>query len=356
MVEKNIDRMNVAISFCGEGFGHASRISAIASELKKYHNLTFWCPKTVESFFRNNYSHGKVFNVPLLSLVKKNNKLQAYDTVKINIKNLLFNHEIIDNLAKQLLDLKIDVVISDYEPFLVKAANKLGIPVLLFNHPGIITRFKKFSINYFFSRVTANFMMPGFNSDNLIISSFYNGDVGPIIRDEIKNIVVKNEDFILVYLKTSLKDKLLPALKSLNQYNFRLFPNNNYDFVSSLANCKGVIAPAGHQLISECIYLKKPLLVIPEAGQYEQILNAEMLLKTGLGQIIFEKNISKSISNFISLTDEGFFKLNDSLINFNFNDDLQKAINKINIFLYNCNLKKQNFKSTKQIDIESYHY
>ena len=37
------------------------------------------------------------------------------------------------------------------------------------------------------------------------------------------------------------------------------------------------------------------MLVIPEAGQYEQLLNAEMLVKTGMGEIIAEKNIEESI-------------------------------------------------------------
>ncbi len=338
--------MNIAVSFCGEGLGHASRMSAVASELRKFHNLFFWCPDQVKPFFKSTYNDAKLYTVPLLSLIKKNNKLQASSTVKINFKTLFFNKNIVNKLAKQLLFLKIDAVISDYEPFLVKAAKQVGIPVLLFNHPGIIKKFAKISLSYFFSRVTAHFMMPYAQKNKLIISSFYHGDIGPILRKEIKTAIIKKDDFILVYLKTSLAEKLLPILQDLKEINFRFFPNEEYDFISSLASCKAVVAPAGHQLISECLYLKKPILVIPEVGQYEQLLNAEMVVKTGYGNIIDENNMKESIINFTDKVSENFFKNNGHLTNFIFTDDLENAVNKINTFLQNCNFKMNKTKQT----------
>jgi len=36
-------------------------------------------------------------------------------------------------------------------------------------------------------------------------------------------------------------------------------------------------------LISECMYLKKKMLLLPLAGQYEQIINAHYVQKLGLG-------------------------------------------------------------------------
>lgn len=85
----------------------------------------------------------------------------------------------------------------------------------------------------------------------------------------------------MVYLKKSLAEELLPILKLFPQNKLRFFPNSEHDFITSLASCRGVISSAGHQLISECLHLQKPMLVIPESGQYEQQLNAEMLEKTG---------------------------------------------------------------------------
>lgn len=44
-----------------------------------------------------------------------------------------------------------------------------------------------------------------------------------------------------------------------------------------------MIASAGFSLISECMYLKKKMLLLPLAGQYEQIINAHYIQKLGLG-------------------------------------------------------------------------
>ncbi len=54
-------------------------------------------------------------------------------------------------------------------------------------------------------------------------------------------------------------------------------------FLNDLAAAKGVIASAGFSLLSECLYLKKKMLLQPVAGQYEQVINAQYVEKLGLG-------------------------------------------------------------------------
>jgi uncharacterized protein (TIGR00661 family) len=54
-------------------------------------------------------------------------------------------------------------------------------------------------------------------------------------------------------------------------------------FLADLASARGVVASAGFSLISECLYLKKKMLLLPLAGQYEQIINAHYIQKLGLG-------------------------------------------------------------------------
>ena len=54
-------------------------------------------------------------------------------------------------------------------------------------------------------------------------------------------------------------------------------------FATDLAAAKGVIASAGYSLISECLHLRKKMLLLPLAGQYEQLLNARYVEKLGLG-------------------------------------------------------------------------
>ena len=95
----------------------------------------------------------------------------------------------------------------------------------------------------------------------------------------------QKKDFFLVYEKTPFFRKTLKEhLSKIEQINFKFFPDRHQDFIKALASCRGIIAPAGHQLICEACYLKKPLLVIPEKGQHEQHLNARMLELSGRGK------------------------------------------------------------------------
>ena len=55
------------------------------------------------------------------------------------------------------------------------------------------------------------------------------------------------------------------------------------NFLSDLAHCRGVIASAGFSLLSECLYMRKKMLLMPVANQYEQIINAHYTEKFGLG-------------------------------------------------------------------------
>ncbi|MGA0714638.1 MAG: glycosyltransferase family protein, partial [Gemmobacter sp.] len=54
-------------------------------------------------------------------------------------------------------------------------------------------------------------------------------------------------------------------------------------FVQDLARCSSVIATAGFTLMSECLYLEKPLLALPMTGQFEQQVNALFLERSGCG-------------------------------------------------------------------------
>ncbi len=68
------------------------------------------------------------------------------------------------------------------------------------------------------------------------------------------------------------------------------------------------MANGGFTLISESIYLKKPVLSIPVKGQFEQILNAIYLERLGYGE--FHEELEKdSVIHFLSKLDS----YNDSL-------------------------------------------
>jgi uncharacterized protein (TIGR00661 family) len=64
-----------------------------------------------------------------------------------------------------------------------------------------------------------------------------------------------------------------------------------------------VIASAGFSLLSECLYLKKKMLLLPLAGQYEQIINGHYIQKLGLG-LSSEKLDENILAQFIDELDK----------------------------------------------------
>jgi uncharacterized protein (TIGR00661 family) len=59
-------------------------------------------------------------------------------------------------------------------------------------------------------------------------------------------------------------------------------PNSRVEFLACLRDSAGVIATAGHNLISEALYLQVPLYLLP-FHHYEQLYNAEVIASEGLG-------------------------------------------------------------------------
>jgi len=74
-------------------------------------------------------------------------------------------------------------------------------------------------------------------------------------------------------------------------------------FLNDLAGARGVIASAGFSLISECLYLKKKMLLQPVRGQYEQVINAHYMQKLGLG-ISTEKLDETVVGRFLDELDK----------------------------------------------------
>lgn len=58
---------------------------------------------------------------------------------------------------------------------------------------------------------------------------------------------------------------------------------DEHRFLEDLATCDAMISTAGNQLVGEALYLAKPVLVLPEARNFEQYINAHFLARSGAG-------------------------------------------------------------------------
>jgi uncharacterized protein (TIGR00661 family) len=125
--------------------------------------------------------------------------------------------------------------------------------------------------------------------------------VPPILRPEILRQQPSRGDHLLVYQTAEGHDALAEALASTGtecriygmrrgieeeqvEGDLRYRPFSEEAFVADLASARGVIAGGGFTLMSECVYLRKPLLSVPVKGQFEQILNGRYLEREGYGR------------------------------------------------------------------------
>jgi uncharacterized protein (TIGR00661 family) len=132
--------------------------------------------------------------------------------------------------------------------------------------------------------------------------------VAPILRAAVREIQPTSGDHVLVYHNdpTGVVG-LIEAMQELREqrfiaYNFEAPPNAaeampNIEFkdpdidgfLVDLASAKAVVSTAGFTLISEALYLGKPLLVMPNGGIFEQTINALYLEREKLGEAIMHR-------------------------------------------------------------------
>ena len=131
--------------------------------------------------------------------------------------------------------------------------------------------------------------------------------IGVLLRDEVieakKNSQL--EQHLVVYLRKHAPENLWPALMATGrpchvyglgekpaEANLQFHAIDNDGFAKHLASSFCLITTAGNQLVGEAVYLEKPVLAIPEDGNFEQGLNSLMVLDSGCGWTSSFKDIT----------------------------------------------------------------
>ena len=127
--------------------------------------------------------------------------------------------------------------------------------------------------------------------------------VPPLLRKEVKQLKISNEDFFLAYMvnpgyakevleyarnhpKVKIKafwDKKDAAEIEHPLPNLSFYRVNDYTFLEAMAACRGLVCTSGFESVCEAMYLGKPVLMVPLAGQYEQACNALDAATSGAG-------------------------------------------------------------------------
>lgn len=128
--------------------------------------------------------------------------------------------------------------------------------------------------------------------------------VPPLLRQEVKELKVSVGNFYLAYMvNPGYSEEVLSFAKSHPEVQIKAFwdkkgaqevenplPNlsfhkvNDQGFLEAMAACKGLICTAGFESVCEAMYLGKPVVMVPVAGQYEQACNALDGEQSGAGK------------------------------------------------------------------------
>ncbi len=296
---------------CGEGNGHATRAKIIIDELKKNHRVSiFSYGKGYASLKR----HFPVRRIHGFRLYYINNTLSSFLTAVLNILKfplmVLFSFRYISAFLFE----KPAVVITDFEPFILYWAKIFCVPCVSIDNQHSITNTQIDEINGTLVGMHARTVLCSFfpyPTETMITTFFYplvikkrTTLVPPLIRPAILNATPVRGKHILVYQTSPSYKKLPSVLKKLPQefivygYGegakerkeknllFRKF--NEEQYIVDLRTADAVIINGGFMVLSEALYLQKPIFAVPIKRQFEQIVNGHYLNKLGYGRAVKE--------------------------------------------------------------------
>jgi uncharacterized protein (TIGR00661 family) len=126
--------------------------------------------------------------------------------------------------------------------------------------------------------------------------------VPPVLRPEVIAQPGSRGDHLLVYQTAEDHEALSAVLagsgmecriyglrrdlkEEVVEGNLRYRPFDERTFIADLASSRAVISGGSFTVMSECVYLHKPLLSVPVGGQVEQVVNARYLQHLGYGRV-----------------------------------------------------------------------
>jgi len=314
----------------GEGFGHSSRSHLIGQKLIDSGHDVMFVGSQKSLLYLKQYFGRRVKEIFGLSFAFEDGRVDKSETLKKNLLKLPEGNRINDELFREHFEpFEPELVISDFEPFSAWWAWRKNVPFISIDHEHMLTlceleHQKRNWLSHLTAKVVTechyvgaavyviiNFFRTPLRIDSAVL-------VPPVVRPVVCELEALQGEYILLYSTTgSGREQLTEILNKFDGQKFYIYGFNESleykncifkersteGFLKDLAGARGVIASAGFSLLSECLYLKKKMLLLPLAGQYEQIINGHYIQKLGLG-LSAEKLDEEIIARFIDELDK----------------------------------------------------
>jgi len=304
--------MKILYGVVGEGMGHATRSRVILDHLTRHHDVHIVVSGRARDYLAKHFEN--VHNIWGFTIKYEGNSVKKWQTVLQNLKGAVTGWP--QNVKKyfELVDaFHPDVVVSDFETFSYLFAKNHFLPVISVDNMQIINRCKHDASllaghedAFEMTRSIVKSKLPG--AFHYIITTFFYPELRKdrttlapsILRPDILEAKSEPGEHLLVYQTSTTNQALVEGLKASGlpcrvygmrrdltadavEGNLTFRPFSEKGFIDDLRTARAVVAGGGYTLMSEAVYLHKPMLSLPVEGQFEQVLNALYLEKLGYG-------------------------------------------------------------------------
>ncbi|MFM7243916.1 MAG: glycosyltransferase family protein [Planctomycetaceae bacterium] len=305
----------IAISLCGEGRGHATRVSTLVHRLEQRHDILVWTSADALEFLRRRFASGhprvRIEQVPGMVFEYSAGRLDVARSIAAGIEyHARLLGPLVDRMIGELETFGADLAITDFEPALPRAAGRLGVPLVSVDHQHFLVAYDldvlPLSLRWHAWLMGHAVWMVVPEADDTVVSAFFRPplrhgwehavQVGPLLRPEVATARASDQGFVLSYLRRHTPFSTIEALadcgapvrvyglgerEPVGRVSFHAI--DDAAFVADLAACTALVAAAGNQLIGEALHLGKAMLVLPEIAHAEQSMNAHFLQSMGCG-------------------------------------------------------------------------
>ena len=320
-------KKRIFYSVCGEGMGHAIRSSVILEHLIKKYDVYIFSSERAYEFLNNKFDN--VFEIGGFNTVYENNVVRTKKTffkaLKANPTNLKEGYNV---LYKECKRIKPNIIISDFENYSSMLSKIMNIPLISLDNIHMLTQCEyDYPPNHRADMLTAKAVTKSYilRPKRHIITSFFYPPLKhpkmtalypPVLREEIMKLEPVEGEHVLVYQTAESSINLMEELKKLD-YKFIVYGFNKDEVDENLTyrsfneeqifedmrTAKAIIVNGGFTMISEAIYLKKPIYSTPAHKNFEQILNGFYVEKLGFGEY-HDKLDVKKIESFLDNLDK----------------------------------------------------
>jgi uncharacterized protein (TIGR00661 family) len=307
--------MRILYGVNGEGMGHATRSQVVIDALLGNHDVRVVASGAAFRYLRDRLPQIAEIFGPTFAM--KEGEIMRWATVRQNFAQAPQRlPETVRNWMGMVAEWRPEVVITDFEPLAGRYARATRTPLVSVDNINILVRCQhdeeiigREREDFVLARAVTRAMVP--IAGDYVITTFFQPPlargrtilVPPIVRPEIVAAEPVRGDHLIVY--SSGEQELLDALRSTGmpcrvygmrggpaegvvEGNLEFRPRSNEGFVEDLRTARGVVAGGGFSLLSEAVYLGKPVLSVPLHGQFEQLMNARYLQREGFGMCATE--------------------------------------------------------------------